>query len=379
MPRKQVTMKKIFKRISIITSFVLLSAILFVLAFGKAGFAFAGYNEDGDDYSGIISLGVAGDNPRVVDIAMLGAHDAFSSRITKNSPVDPGEAEDSILRNKAAAFFADGLFARLAKSQRGDATDMLENGVRYLDVRLSNIDGTWFTKHALVSDELSYYLSDVITFLGDHSGEFIVFDLQHVYLGDATFDDLFTYLDTFEVNGKSLLDFVRFDPTTLALGDLRYDDVTLAGTESGVVILAKTENTATLHYHYERGEGDTEGSEIISIRSLWHNTSDSKKMLDGIHEEFDLLTESDEYDNVFRVNQAQKTGVISGPDLLDTLVGWSLVDMASYFNSRLVKQTDFITWFSAMPILMVDYAISNRGQFNTTANLAIIGYNQSLV
>ncbi len=372
-------MKKILKRISVITSFVLLSVILLVLAFGKAGFSFAGYTEDGDDYSGIISLGVGDDNPRVVDIAMLGAHDAFSSRITKNSPIDPAEPEDSILRNKAAGFFADGLFARLAKSQRGDATDMLENGVRYLDVRLSYIEDTWFTKHALVSDELSYYLSDVIAFLDDHSGEFIVFDMQHVYLGDATFDDLFTYLDTFEVNGKSLLDFVRFDPTTVALGDLRYEDVTAGGTESGVVILAKTENTATLHYHYERGDGDSEGSTVISIRSLWHNTSDSKKMLSGIREEYENLSESDTYDDVFRVNQAQKTGVISGPDLLDTIVGWSLVDMASYFNSRLVKQADFVDWFSAMPILMVDYAISNRGYFNTAANLAIIGYNQALV
>ncbi len=372
-------MKKIFKRISIITSFVLLSAILFVLIFGKAGFSFAGYSEDGDDYSGIISLGVGDENPRVVDIAMLGAHDAFSSRITKNSPIDPGEAEDSILRNKTAAFFADGLFARLAKSQRGDATDMLENGVRYLDVRLSYIEGTWFTKHALVSDELSYYLGDVIAFLEDHSGEFIVFDIQHVYLGEATFDDLFTYLDTFEVNGKSLLDFVHFDPTTLALGDLRYNDVTVNGTESGVVLLAKAEHSATLNKHYVRGDGDTEGSTIVSIRSLWHNTSNGRKMLSGIREEYENILSTDDYDDVFRVNQAQKTGVISGSDLLDTIIGWSLIDMASYFNSRLVRQADFVDWFSAMPILMVDYAISNRGHFNTTANLAIIAYNQTLV
>ncbi len=372
-------MKKIFKRISIITSFVLLSAILFVLTFGKAGFSFAGYHEDGDDYSGVIALGVGDDNPRIVDIAMLGAHDAFSSHITKSSPVDPGEADDSILRNKTAAFFADGLFARLSKSQRGAASDLLENGVRYLDVRLSYIEDTWFTKHALVSDELAYYLTDVISFLDEHPGEFIVFDIQHVYLGEADFDDLFTYLDTFEVNGKSLLDFVHYDPTAIALGDLRYDDVTVAGSASGVVILAKTETTATLRSHYERGEGDSEGSETISIRTLWHNTSDSQKMLRGIRDEYENISETDDYDNMFRVNQAQKTGVISGADLLDTLVGWSLLDMASYFNSRLIKQDDFLIWFSAMPILMVDYAISNRGQFNTTANLAIIGYNQALV
>ncbi len=372
-------MKKIIKRISVITSFVLLSAILLVLVFGKAGFSFAGYIEDGDDYSDVISLGVADKNPRIVDIAMLGAHDAFSSRITKDSPVDPGEAEDSIIRNKTVAFFADGLFARLSKSQRGDATEMLENGVRYLDVRLSYIEGTWYTKHALVSDELSYYLGDVIAFLDDHPGEFIVFDIQHVYLGEATFDDLFTYLDTFEVDGKSLLDFVHFDPTTIALGDLRYDDVTDGGTKSGVVLLAKTEHSPTLQKHYERGEGDTEGSDIVSIRSLWHNTSDSKKMLNGIREEYENISGSDTYDDIFRVNQAQKTGVISGTDLLDTIVGWSLLDMASYFNSRLVRQTDFADWFSAMPILMVDYAISNRGHFNYLANFAILAYNQAQV
>jgi len=372
-------MKKIFKRISIIVSFVLLSAILFVLVFGKAGFSFSGYTEDGNDYSDVIASGVENKNPRVVDIAMLGAHDAFSSRISKNSPIDPGEAEDSILRNKTVGFFADGLFARLSKSQRGDATDMLENGVRYLDVRLSYIEGTWFTKHALVSDELSYYLEDVIDFLADNPGEFIVFDIQHVYLGEATFDDLFTYLDTFEVNSQSLLDFIHYDPTAIALGDLRYNDVTVNGTESGVVLLAKTEHSPTLQKHYVRGDGDTEGSTVISIRSLWHNTSNGRKMLNGIREEYENIRSTDDYDNVFRVNQAQKTGVISGPDLIDTIIGWSLVDMASYFNSRLVRQADFTDWFSAMPILMVDYAISNRGHFNSTANLAIIAYNQALV
>lgn len=372
-------MKKIFKRIAIITSFVLLSAILFVLAFGKAGFSFAGYHEDGNDYSDVIVEGVADRNPRIVDIAMLGAHDAFSSSITTASPVDPAEPEDSILRNKSAAFFADGLFARLSKSQRGSATDLLENGVRYLDVRLSNIDGTWFTKHALVSGEFSYYLGQVLTFLEGHPGEFLVFDIQHVYLGEASFEDLFTYLGTFEVNGKSLLDYVHFDPTAIALGDLRYDDVTAGGTEAGVILLAKTENTPTLRHHYVRGDGDSEGSPMVSIRTIWHNTSNGAKMLDGIRDEYELISGTDDYDNMFRVNQAQKTGVISGPDLLDTLIGWSLLDMASYFNSRLVKQADFADWFTAMPILMVDYSISNRGQFNTTANLAIIDYNQTLV
>lgn len=355
---------------------VFVSIVGFVAVLGKGSFSFAAYHADNNDYSDIIQQGVGVNNPRVVDIAMLGAHDAFSTNISTQSAIDPGEDEDSMIRNSTVGIFGDGLFVRLLKAQLGNAALMLENGVRYFDVRLSNIDGEWYTKHALVSDKLSVYLTEVIDFLNQNPGEFIVFDMQHVYLGDASYDDLFAYLGSFDVGGHSLLDYVNFDSLVTPLGELTYNQVTLDGTEAGAVILARPPVSPELNYHYERGEG--QDGEFTSIRSIWHNSSDTDTMLDGIREETDLLGAETTYNDMFRVNQAQKTGVISGSDVVDTLVGWSLIDLASNFNVTLVGQEDFSAWLEVMPIFMVDFAISNRGEFNAKANDAMITYNQSL-
>jgi len=368
--------KKRGKRVLWTTLIVFASIIAFVAVLGKGSFSFAGYQADDKDYSDIIQQGVGVNNPRVVDVAMLGAHDAFSSNISTKSEIDPGEDEGSMIRNSTVGIFANGLFVRLLKAQLGSAALMLENGVRYFDVRLSNIDGEWYTKHALVSDKLSVYLTDIIPFLDQNPGEFIIFDMQHVYLGDATYDDLFAYLGSFSVGGHSLLDFVNFEPIAIPLGELRYKQVTADGTKAGAVILARPPVSVTNHYHYERGEG--QNGEFTSIRSIWHNSSDSKTMLDGIREEAAILATETTYNDMFRVNQAQKTGVISGSDIVDTLIGWSLIDLASNFNVTLIEQEDFPDWLEVMPVFMVDFAISNRGQFNANANDAMIAFNQSL-
>jgi hypothetical protein len=362
----------------------IISAILIVLAgiiamvavIGKAGFSFAVYHADDNDYSDVIRQGVKGGDPLVVDVAMLGAHDAFSSRITVSSSIDPAEDEGSIVRSKTLSLLANGLIFRLSKAQVGDAAMMASKGVRYFDVRLSNIDGEWYAKHALVSDALSYYLTDLIGFLNANPGEFIIFDMQHVYLGNSSYDDLFDYLASFKVERRSLLDYVNFNPALHILGSLKYSDVTMGGTRAGVVILAKTPPTHVLRYHYERGNGDKGDS--VSIRSVWHNTSSTEKMLKGIRTEYDSLISDDSHVGMFCVNQSQKTGVYEGSDLFSTLTGWSLIDLANQLNPLLVSQVDFDSWLNVMPIFMVDYAISSREQFNLMANDAMISHNRRL-
>ncbi|MFA5235495.1 MAG: hypothetical protein WC399_01375 [Bacilli bacterium] len=346
-----------------------------IVLFAKGGFSFT-FGTSDDNYSYVLRDGVENGAARVVDIAMLGAHDAFSHLIKTDSPVDPGEAEDSLLRNETLGKFADGVFVRLARAQKSGAEALLSAGVRYFDVRLSYYENDWYIKHGLISGQLSLYLDEMIPFLKENPGEFIVFDLQHVYFTDAvSYDDLFTYLETYEVDGTSLLDFIHYNPLAVALGDLTYDQVTASGTEAGLVVLAKADADASLPYHYERGNGDTA---VINIRSLWHETSDTATLLTGIRAEYDYLESTVIFDDIFRVNQAQKTGALGGSDLWDTIFGWSLLDMANNSNDKLVHESDFSTWLEEMPIFMVDFANSAKGDFNQLANEAIIAYNQSL-
>jgi len=353
---------------------ILLLIIAPIVMFAKGTFSFA-FGASSDDYSEVLRDGVTSGSTRIVDIAMLGAHDAFSHMITADSAIDPGEAADSIVRNETLGKFADGVFVRLSKAQKSGAEDLLKAGVRYFDVRLSYHLDEWYTKHALISDKLAAYLDEIIPFLSANPGEFIIFDMQHVYLGDSTWDALFAFLGTYEVGGANLLDFIHYDPTASQLRDLTYDIVTDSGTKAGLVILAKTASSVSLPYHYNRGNGDTA---IINIRSLWHNTSNTTTLLEGIRDEVQYLTDTVIYEDILRVNQAQKTGALSSSEIWDTVFGWSLLDMANNSNDKLVHEADFAAWLVKMPIFMVDFADSPNGDFNKTANDAFIAYNQSL-
>lgn len=354
---------------------ILLLIIIPVVMFGKAGFSFT-FTPSKTDYSNVLRDGVVDGSSRIVDIAMLGAHDAFSDKITTNSPIDPAEPEDSLLRNQTLGKVADGVFVRLSRAQKSNAETLLKAGVRYFDVRISYYENEWYTKHGLISDKLSRYLSDIITFLSDNPGEFIIFDIQHVHFGDTVgFSELFDYLQTYQISNVAITDFINYDPLSLQPRDLTYDIVTDTGAKAGLVILAKTPASASLPYHYNRGNGDTQ---VINIRSLWHNTADTDTLIEGIQTEYEYLSDTVIYEDIFRVNQAQKTGVLSGDDLWDTVFGWSLLDMANNSNAALIAHEDFLDWLTKMPILMVDYADSTKGDFNKVANDAMIAYNNAL-
>ena len=365
-----------FIRKRIIRPIIILLIILTpIVLLGKGGFSFT-FSVSKNDFNNVMREGVSDGTTRIVDIAMLGAHDAFSHKITTNSPVDPAEPSDSLLRQQTLAKVADGAFVRLAKAQKSDASTLLKAGVRYLDVRLSWYENEWYTKHGLISDKFSLYLGQTIKFLTDNPGEFVIFDMQHVYFDETvSYTDLFDYLNTYEVADKALTDFINYDPLAMQLRDLTYDIVTDSGTKGGVIILAKTAASVSLPFHYNRGNGDTQ---VINIRSLWHNTSDTDTLLSGIRSEYDYLSNTVIYEDIFRVNQAQKTGALSGSDIWDTLLGWSLLDMANNSNTLLTTQEDFNAWFSKMPILMVDFSDSPKGNFNQVVNETIINYNQAL-
>ncbi|MDR3318340.1 MAG: hypothetical protein LBS99_02790 [Clostridiales bacterium] len=360
-------MKRFLKRL--LGAFVILLVIVIagVLFVGWSAFSFSADKVTAADYSGIIADNITGD-PRVVDIAMLGAHDAFSDKITPKNAVDPQDAADGILNNGAVRFLGSGMIFRLSKAQRSGAYDLLTRGVRYFDVRVTISEGEWYTVHGQLSDKLDGYLTETVKFLSENPGELIIFDMQHVKTGDKTFADLFAHIGSVEYEGLSLLDFVRFDPFTVPLGSLTYSEAVSGG--AGVVILAKTgQYSGCAHYEYEE-----------AIRSNWHEHNSSEVMLERITAEYDALCADPALDrNKFRVNQAQKTGLLTGEGIANTIFGWSLLDFAYNFNPELVANESFDAWLTVMPIFMVDYADSMKGGFNDKVIGRINAFNASLL
>jgi hypothetical protein len=221
-----------------------------------------------------------------------------------------------------------------------------------------------------LSGPLEDYLKAVVDFLNVNPGEFVIFDIQHVRLGDKAFSDLFSYMEAVQSGGYSLTDFVVYDPHSTPLNGLTCGDITQNGAAAGLVILAKTETyEACKHYNYED-----------SIRSVWHNKIRSGEILAGIEGEYTALKNDLSLDrDKFRVNQAQTTPAFNSfGNALRSIFGWSLLGQAAKHNALFAANADFSDWLSVLPIFMVDFADSGNGDFNKTAIEKINAFNRSL-
>lgn len=360
---------KVIKRLLIATSTLLIVALLFVMYF-PLSFAIK-HNET--DYREVMKKAAINETTNVTEIKMLGAHDAYSHNIKLFSATDPGE--DGLASNKIAKAFFKGGMVRVARTQKHSAQELLNAGVRYFDVRVSYYLDDWYTKHGFISDTLALYLSETYTFLNEHPSEFVIFDVQHIYTGKKNVNDFINYLLTKELAGHKFSDFIHYNSELVTLENLKYGN-TKSATKGGIVFLLNSDTTVTnenKQYFYERGDGE---SNIVSIRSKWHNKDKVEDILNGINDEAIIAKEVD-YQKVFRVNQAQLT-----PDYLKaplrTIFSWSLLDIAKHSNIALLNNDNFDEWLAAMPIFMVDYANSNYKQFATLINEKIIAANKAL-
>lgn len=348
--------------------------VVFIISFLIIGLSYGdGVGKVSSDFYGdLFSRSQIEDDVRIADIAMLGAHDAFSDKIDGKSAVDPSE-NGGLVSNGFVNTFAKGFAVRYSKAQRSGAGVLLNAGVRYFDVRISYYNGSWYTRHGYISDLLGAYLIEILVFLKDHPGEFIIFDIQDVYVGSSNYKELFEYIGNVKYavesgRGKSLLDYIHYSPTEIPIGELTYGQVTLNGEKGGVVILCPAQVTEANNYHYKRSD---------SIRSVWHNCISDEDMINGIMSEYEVLATNPTLDrDKIRVNQAQKT--FQSTDILSSIAGWSLLKLAENFNSVLIENEFFNQWFEVMPVFMVDYCNSSAGYFNNIVNDAIIEYNKKL-
>ncbi len=343
-----------------------------------------GYERVLGDIDGIVDA-----NPRIVDIAMLGAHGVSSYNVKAGGKFGLGDVDGPMAKFDP---LIKGYTFRFAKTQTVDLKTILAQGARYLQIKCSLYsDGTWWGEHVLLSVPLEVIIKDLLDFLANSTGEVVLPMFEPVYLGEGgTLSDLHDYIATVQVDGKSLYDYVHYDAVNamhrdgadgVMIGDLRYNDVTLKGTESGVVLLDSPDETKLNVDFIHTGYSEFDKyffDEDTNAFHPWHHRFDSNLLRDMIDSAAKEATEA-KYADMLRVNQTQGAFNTHIQDLDDMIGKWSLIDFANYHNPRVLDDPRFDDWLKAMPIVHTDYTNCNNKDFNKRINEKIRQYNQQLV
>lgn len=319
---------------------------------------------------------------KIIDVAMLGAHDAFTADIHLFSPVDSLSA--ATIQTGFVGTLIKGFSVKQSKTQVSGITDLLRAGVRYFDIRLTYNEAkeAWYTSHSYFSGELAPILEELEAFLADHPGEFVLLDIQHVYgLNEADPADLtrgFVEIQSlFAASG--LLDRA-FTSDAISLSEVTYSEVTENKSQGGALIFTKLPNQDPAFWDYAR-----------CIRSAWANTDDSATLFAFLAAEADEIASgnaltgnqvpgvSDRIDarEGLRVMQGVLTMQMNAEGIVTALLDWSLLNKAAKLNPELIANEAFADWLAQMPIVMVDYADSHHGEFLDDVMRIVIEHNQN--
>ncbi len=299
-----------------------------------------------NDYSNWMSETVD-DESKITDIHMLGAHDAFSSEISVFSETDL--YADRIMKGLPGTLLK-GFLIRQSITQTADVEELLESGVRYFDVRLSYIEEQWFTKHNFISSEFEEIANDIVAYIDDYEGEFLILDFQHINGVDYnSSDDYQLFINMLEDYG--LLDNSYYNDVN-SLSSTTYSDVTNDRTLSRIIIVDKFTPEVKVTYNY-----------ATTIRSTWANDDDFESVVSHLITESEEIISNPELYQSLRVMQAVTTMQMDGIGILNGIKTWSLVERAENFNSYLIGHENFNDIFKELPILMVDYSNTNNDEF----------------
>ena len=351
------------KRFLKIVLFTFIGIFLLLIFIAKTPFSFTSKTSNAD-FSHIQNKNLKG-NEKVVDIAMLGAHDALSFNIKASSKIDPNDKDMETYSNGFVKFMLDGIIMRNAKAQKSSASELLKAGVRYFDIRLTYCDGVWYTMHGMISLPFSESLKQILSFLSE-TKELLILDFQHVFVGNTDLDNLINLLQDTKINAKNIFHYAHYNSLTEPINSLTYSSATSGG--SGVILIFGP--AMNNKYIYQRE---------TNLRSLWHNQPKSDNIIKAIKNEMSLILDDfSSYESILRVNQAQQTPWILS-DIFGTIFGWSLLDKANIHNPKILTSINMEQMFKALPILMVDYANCANKSFNTNIIKIINIYNSKLI
>ncbi len=359
-------MKKACKIISIIIGVLFVLLICFIIFLGQATFSFVNLSKPNSNYNSVLKSVYDQNNDfgnvPINKIALLGAHDSLSYDINYYSM--PNSSEDTPSNNKFLYDIGKGFIARMSKAQADDVYAQLNAGVRYIDARITNIDGNFYTSHGLVSGLLEKSLVQILKFLDENPGEYIIFHIVHFYKGNSDWEELNNYIAGIRYQNKNLFDYVNYNIEQVNdFSSLTYNGMTNNGTKSGVLFLGEDRKSSYANYY-----------KLSNINSVWHNTIDSDDAIEKISLNYEKLKTSNT--TALCINQTQTTPNYS--NTLKTVFSWSLIDKAAKHNEIIVNNPNFQLWLSKMPVYLCDYTTSNVGDFNNKANAQILQFNLSL-
>ena len=151
---------------------VLICILILLIIFFQFPMSF-GISNTNEDYSHILKSVYESNNNfgniKVTQISMLGSHDALANGICYSSKPDTTRQKvkhDNYAANPLINILAKGLVVRMSKAQSQNIYEQLKAGVRFIDVRISDIDGEFYNCHGVISDRFEnnlLYASSVPT------------------------------------------------------------------------------------------------------------------------------------------------------------------------------------------------------------------------
>lgn len=338
---------------------------------------YEGEVSEGGAYASVLSdiENVTEADPRVVDLAMLGSHDANTYKLQPHAPA--GENTGGGVKFLYA--IAPGLSYRYTKTQVSTVYDQLRAGSRFLHIKCAYHEGKWCGSHSMVDGAIEGYVRETISFLREAAGEIVVLQFQIAYGGESTLSAFVSELFDYEDEGQTLNDFVPYE--NVPLGELTYNTVTKNGTKGGAVVmfsgeddLPDVERVFDLQNSEYRGKCYSRNS----MTNRWYNRMKTSAIAEGIAQRCaEIQGEFDRYKNMFRVMQINTSPC--GKDFFETVGAWSLVSKAKKHNAEMLNCADFDKWMETMPVVLCDFVTSANGGFNAKINQKIVAYNQRLV
>lgn len=339
-------------------------------------------DELGYDYSNLLFQSIDDVNTRIIDISLLGAHDMFSMDIQKDSKSNI--YEDGIFNEPIVQKLAGDLIVAFSVAQNVNTNTLLKSGVRYIDLRLTLIDGIYYTCHGLISDKFEVYLIELIKFLSKTNGEYLIIDLQHFYtefgqdrqLEDVHYQNLFDYIAKVKYDNKSILDFIYYDTNT-KISDLTYNQITKNRSTSGVIFLVPN-NSINIAYYRDTG-AFYEYDGYQNIRSRWYNKFHLNSLIEEVDYEIEYILNNWELNkNLLRVCQYVRTP-FSEDEIFKTLSEKSLINMSKSTNLSIIQdEKRFNNLIKAMPIILIDNVTLLDDDFLHSIISQISKYNKSI-